>query len=51
MAKMRLYNCKNINIPSRDGSEKFVEVHETEEGAPDMPEACRKLLNSLPGSN
>ncbi len=46
VAKLRLFGCREIKVPPE--AHYLVEIHATDEGAPDMPAACRSLLDSLP---
>ncbi|MBR9861599.1 hypothetical protein GYB22_12815 [bacterium] len=49
--KMRLYNSPDVRTDGMSSPDFYLEVYDSSEGAPDMPEACRRLLNSLPGVN
>ncbi len=47
-AKYRLYQCQEVAVVRIQDSSHLIEVHDTVEGAPDMPAACRALIDSLP---
>jgi len=45
-AKLRLYNCRDMNTNVKGGA-KYVEIHKTADNAPDMPAPRRRLLREL----
>ena len=47
--KMRIYNSPDVRYEGVKLPENYVEIYESDSNAPDMPRACRELLNSLPG--
>ena len=48
MPKMRLYNSPDVQRKGVKEPERFLEMHSSSQKAPDMPEPCRELLDSLP---
>ena len=46
-AKMRLYNSPKVRTKGLKEPEKYLEIHPTEKGAPDMPWECKELLKTL----
>jgi hypothetical protein len=47
-AKIRLYHCSAISTGGVVGTSRFIESSDSDAQAPDMPAACRNLLNELP---
>lgn len=47
-AKIRLYHCSAISTGGVVGTSRFIESTDSDVQAPDMPAACRDLLNELP---
>jgi hypothetical protein len=46
-AKLRIYNSPDVRTSGLKEPERFLEIYPTFENAPDMPEACKKVLEGL----